>query len=142
MAITAAIIAVGSGVCHTTGVSMMVGGGLSDPAPASQTEQMHQNADSKESDEQISETSLQSEAESGRTQGYDQATTTTTSAPTINRSNTFAYSYSKQSEEGYSADLTKERQSSTRPQKMQSKKAAYDETKQTSRLPTTSLQRH
>src|SRR6218665_1151138 len=33
------------------------GGGYSDTAPASQAEQMHQNADSKEPDEQILETS-------------------------------------------------------------------------------------
>jgi len=83
MAISAARIAFGSAVGHTTGAAMMVGSGLSDPAPASQAEQMHQNADSKESDEQISETSLQPEAESGSTQGDDQ-TTTMTSVPTLN----------------------------------------------------------
>src|SRR6218665_3272153 len=121
---------------------MMVGSGLSEPAPASQTEQMHQIVDSKESEEQvgISETSLQSEAESGSTQGDDQATTT--SVPTLNRSNTFTYSHSKESEEGSSANPTKESQSSTRPQKTLSKQSAYDEKKLTSRLPTTSLQRH
>src|SRR6218665_3784471 len=74
----------------------------------------------------LSETSLQSEAESGSTQGDDQATTTT-SMPTLNRSNTFTYSYisnqsglgrsaaeqaAKKSEEGSSADQTKEIQSS------------------------------
>src|SRR6218665_1550318 len=89
----------------------------------------------------LSETSLQSEAESGSTQGDDQATTTT-SVPTLNRSNTFTYSYSKKSEEGSSADQTKEIQSSTRPQKTLSKQCASYKTKQTSRLPTTSLPRH
>ena len=98
---------------------------------------MHQNADSKEPDEQILETSLQSEAESDGTQGDDQ-TTMTTSVPTLNRSNTFTCSYSKKSEEGSSVDPTKERQSSTRPQKTLSKQCASDKTKQTSRLPTTS----
>src|SRR6218665_1776838 len=130
----------GSAVGHTTGAAISVGGGYSDTAPASQAEQMHQNADSKEPDEQILETSLQSEAESDGTQGDDQ--TTTTSVPTLNRSNTFTCSYSKKSEEGSSANPTKERQSSTRPQKMLSIQCASDETKQTSRLPTTSYQRH
>ena len=111
MAITAARIAFGSAAGHTTGAAMMDGGGLSDPDPASQAEQMHQNADSKESDEQISETSLQYEAESGSIQGDDQ-TTTTTSVPTLNRSNTFTYSYSKK---GSFTGPTKDRQSSTRP---------------------------
>src|SRR6218665_2736841 len=137
MAITAARIAAGSAVGHTTGAAMMVGGEYSDPAPASQAEQMHQNAESKEPDEQILETSLQSEAESDSTQGDDQ-TTTTTSVKTPNRSNTFTYSYSKKSEEGSSADPTKERQSSTRSQKTLSKQCGSDKTKQTSRLPTTS----
>src|SRR6218665_3565343 len=73
--------------------SISVGGGYSDTAPASQAEQMHQNADSKEPDEQILETSLQSEAEP------DDDQTTTTSVPTLNRSNTFTCSYSKKSEE-------------------------------------------
>src|SRR6218665_407942 len=140
-AITAARITVRSAVGHTTGAAMTVGGGLSDPAPASQKEQMHQIVDSKESEVQVSETSLQSEAESGSTQGDDQATTTT-SVPTLNRSNTLTYSYSKKSEEGSSADQTKERQSSTRPQKTLSKQCASYKTKQTSRLPTTSLPRH
>jgi len=143
MAITAARIAVGSAVGHTTGVAMMVGSGLSAPAPASQTEQMHQIVDSNESEVQVglSETSLQSEAGSGSTQGDDQATTTT-SVPTLNRSNTFTYSHSKESEEGPSADPTKESQSSTRPQKTLLKQSASDEKKQMSHLPTTSLQRH
>ncbi|PGH37928.1 MAG: hypothetical protein CRN43_18255, partial [Candidatus Nephrothrix sp. EaCA] len=140
-AITAARIAAGSAVGHTTGAAISVAGGYSDTDPASQAEQMHQNADSKEPDEQILETSLQSEAESDSTQG-DNQTTTTTSVPTLNRSNTFTCSYSKNSEEGSSADPTKERQSSTRSQKTLSKQCASDETKQTSRLPTTSLQRH
>src|SRR6218665_82817 len=42
---------------------------------------MHQNADSKEPDEQILETSLQSEAESDSSQGDDQTTTTTSVRP-------------------------------------------------------------
>src|SRR6218665_3707940 len=100
-AITVARIAAGSAVGHTTGAAISVGGGDSDTAPASQAEQMHQNADIKEPDEQILETSLQSEAESDSTQGDDQ-TTTTTSVPTLNRSNTFTCSYSKKSEEGSS----------------------------------------
>src|SRR6218665_2273253 len=142
MAITAARIAAGSAVGHTTGAAMMVGGEYSDPAPASQAEQTHQNAGSKEPDEQIVETSLKSEAESDNTKGDDQ-TTTTTSVPTLNRSNTFTYSYYKKSEEGSSADPTKERQSSTRSQKTLSKQCASDETKHTKQsLPTTSLQRH
>src|SRR6218665_3643061 len=131
---TAARIAAGSAVGHTTGAAISVGGGYSDTAPA---EQMHQNAESKEPDEQILETSLQSEAESDSTQGDDQ-TTTTSSVPNLNRSNTSTCSYSKNSEEGSSADPTKERQSSTRSQKTLSKQCASDKTKQTSRLPTTS----
>src|SRR6218665_2921816 len=119
-AITAARIAAGSAVGHTNGAAISVGGGYSDTAPASQAEQMHQNVDSKVPDEQILETSMQSEAESDSTQGDDQ-TTTTTSVPTLDRSNTFTCSYSKKSEEGSSANPTKERQSSTRPQKMLSK---------------------
>src|SRR6218665_3183786 len=80
-AITAARIAAGSAVGHTAGAAISVGGGYSDTAPAaSQAEKMHQNADSKEPDEQILETSLQSETESDSTQGDDQ-TTTTTSVP-------------------------------------------------------------
>src|SRR6218665_181211 len=93
---------------------------------------MHQNANSKEPDEQILETSLQSEAESGSTQGDDQ-TMTTTSVPTLYHSNTFTCSYSKKFEEGSSANPTKERQSSTRPQKTLSKQCASDETKQARR---------
>src|SRR6218665_3064853 len=136
-AIRAARIAVGSAVGHTTGAAISVGGGHSDTAPASPAEQMHQNADRKEPDKQVLETSLQSEAESDSTQGDDK-TTTTTSVPTLNRSNTFTCSYSKKSEEGSSADPTKKRQSSKRPQKTLSKQCASDESKQASRLPTTS----
>src|SRR6218665_111478 len=136
-AITAARIAAGSAVGHTTGAAISVDGGYSDTAPASQAEQMHHNVDSKEPDEQILATSLQSEGESHSTQCHNQ-TTTTTSVPTLNRSNTFTCSYSKKSEEGSSANPTKERQSSTRPQKMLSKQCASDETKQTSHHPTTS----
>jgi|SRR6218665_447157 len=101
---------------------------------------MHQNAESKDAVEQVSETSLPSEAESGSTQGDDQATTT--SIPTLNRSNTFTYSDSEESSESSSADPTKEKQSSTKPQKTPSKQNVSGATKQTSRLPTTSSQRH
>ena len=108
MAITAARIAVWSTMGPTIGAVMMVSGGLSENASESQTEQMHQNADSKESEEKVSETSLQSEAVSSSTQG-DEQTTTTTSVLTRNRSNTFMFLYSKESEESSSADQTKER---------------------------------
>src|SRR6218665_129916 len=128
-AITAVRIAAGSAVGHTTGAAISVGGGYSDTAPASQAEQMNQNADSKEPDEEVLETSLQYEAESDSSEGDDQ-TTTTTSVPTLNRSNTFTCSYSKKSEDASSADPTKEGQSSTRPQKTLSKQCVSDETKQ------------
>src|SRR6218665_3495231 len=76
-AITAARIAVGSAVGHTTGAAISVDGGYSDTTPASQAEQMRQNADNMEPDEKILESSLQSEAESDSTQSDDQTTTTT-----------------------------------------------------------------
>src|SRR6218665_3494977 len=117
LGLTATRIAVGSAVGHTICVAMMVGSGHSEPAPASHTEQIHQNADSKESEEQVSETSLPSESDS--TQDDNQTTT----VPTLDRSNTFTYSYSKESEGSSSADPTKERQSSTKPQKTLSKKS-------------------